>query len=87
MSWPWASPPWSSNTTGQPTPAGIAVDSSKIYFTNEIGAGAVMVLPIIGGTPVAFVSSQGYAESIVVEGTNVYWADYAASGSVMQAAK
>jgi hypothetical protein len=74
--------------TGQATPSGVALDSTSLYFTSEVGAGAVLVLALGGsGMPGPFVSNQAYANAIVVDATNVYWTNFSSNGSVMQVAK
>ncbi len=73
--------------TGQVSPTGVAVDSSNVYFTSEVGAGALLTVPIGGGTAATFVSAQTYPFAVTVDARNVYWTDLTAGGSVQQVAK
>jgi hypothetical protein len=68
-------------------PAGIAVDSTTVYWTN---GRAVMTCPISGcnGMPTVYASGQRYAGDITVANGSVWWADTSGpptclSGSVL----
>jgi sugar lactone lactonase YvrE len=56
------------------------VDSTSVYWTAS-NDGTVMEVPIGGGTPVALASLQSYPTGIAVDGTSVYWTNYAGAGS------
>lgn len=59
--------------TDQGNPASIALDASNVYWP---AAGAVMTLPLDGGTPIAVVSGLNFPSRIAVDATNVYFVDY-----------
>jgi hypothetical protein len=54
-------------------PAGIAVDTTNVYFTD--GVGNVLGVPIAGGFPFLLASGQNFATGFATDGTNVYWSD------------
>jgi hypothetical protein len=64
--------------------ATMAIDSTSVYWTSiayfgnnwvtdESPPGAVMKVPIGGGTPITLASEQTYPVGIATDGTNVYW--------------
>jgi hypothetical protein len=66
----------------------IAVDSAYVYFTSFEDpapeypqSGAVMKVPIAGGTPITLASEQDYPLGLTVDSTNVYWVNEGSSGS------
>jgi hypothetical protein len=61
--------------SSQTGPTDIAVDASSVYWgvtESAAGTGAVLRVPLGGGTPETLASKQSPA-SIVVDGTSVYW--------------
>jgi hypothetical protein len=73
---------------GRNTPLGVAVRNGQVYWTEDNGSGAVMTVPVDGGTPVALATGQSYPYGIVATATDVYWATYhaqIAGGTVMDA--
>lgn len=58
--------------SGQDGPAGIAIDSSRVYWTN-IRSGTVMTVSLGGGTPIALASGQDLPRQIAVDSAYVYW--------------
>ncbi len=72
---------------GVNAPAGIAVDGVNVYFTSDTGAGAVLLVPLAGGTPSTFAAGQGYPNTIALDPQNAYWVDYSTTGAVFQAGK
>jgi hypothetical protein len=70
--------------SGQAGP--LAVDSASVYWTSAGspgGNGAVMKVPLAGGTPVTIASSGNFLPAIAVDSTSVYWVDVHA-GAVMK---
>jgi hypothetical protein len=72
--------------TGQNFPAGIAVDATNVYWTNNLD-GTIMKAPLAGGTPTVIASGQSFPFGIAVDGTNVYWTNNGTNngGTVMKA--
>jgi hypothetical protein len=69
---------------GQNGALGIAVDATSVYFTTFYDDGAVMKVPLAGGTAIALASAQDSPMSLVVDGVNVYWTNWD-GGTVMAA--
>jgi hypothetical protein len=63
----------------------IAASAGTVYWTvvaaGDGGAmvGAVVSIPASGGTPVTLASESGFATSIAVDSTSIYWTDYGPS--------
>jgi hypothetical protein len=72
--------------TGEAAIASIAVDATRVYWTNQYGIdqGAVLSVPIGGGRAGALASGQGDPTSVAVDADNVYWIG---GGSVRQMPK
>jgi hypothetical protein len=62
----------------------LAVNGSSLYWTG----GAIMSVPLAGGTPTTVVPAQDGAQNVVLDGTNVYWTidEPSPSGAVRSAA-
>ncbi len=65
--------------SGLNNPAGIAVDSTNVYFT---GGGIVAKVPIGGGAVTTLASGQNDFGAIAVDSTSVYWANGTTGGAV-----
>lgn len=69
-------------TAGLQDPAGIAVTSSSIYWTdlgtlaNGYKDGAVLRISIVGGTTTAVAVNQEGPSGVAVDNRNVYWTNY-----------
>jgi hypothetical protein len=70
--------------SGFTTPNNVAANSSEVFFTTWVANGAVMRVPIGGGTPPTFFAkNQNQANDIAIDGENVYWTVYG-SGTVLR---
>lgn len=77
--------------------SGVAVDSTSVYWTDEIGGvdagptntGSVMKMPIGGGAIVTIATGQNIPLDVKVDGTSIYWVNQGdvtmADGMVMKA--
>ena len=77
--------------SGQDHPSGIVVWSAAVYWTNagtNLGTGAVMKIPVGGGSPTPLAAGQNAPAGIAVDGmSNVYWANSGSGsgdGSIMK---
>jgi hypothetical protein len=73
--------------TEQPTPCGLAVDDTSVYWINYGGPAApVMKAPLDGGPPETLVSGSwgrgGSLPPIAVDGSAVYWTDTGPEGNL-----
>lgn len=60
--------------TNESFPTAIAVDSSNVYWTdNVITYGAIVKEPLAGGTPTTLASKLNRPDGIAVDQNNVYW--------------
>jgi hypothetical protein len=87
--------------TGQNNPLRVATDGVNVYWTDEGTAndqafapddtdGAVMAVPVGGGTPIAIASNQFMMGGLATDGASVYWTragtnSTATDGAVMKA--
>jgi len=63
-------------------PAGIAIDATNVYWTDN-GDGTVNRAPRTGGTITTIASGQSFPFGIAIDSTNVYWTNN--GGQVMKA--
>ncbi len=66
------------------TPAGIAVDSANVYWTDDsASAGAVMSCPLTGcgNGPTTLVSGLNQPEPLLLDGTSLFWGEVNNTGS------
>jgi Domain of unknown function (DUF5050) len=67
--------------TGQPDPAGVAVNASHLYWTDS-GSGAIWAANLDGSNPQAIVTGQISPAGVAVNASHLYWTD---SGAIWEA--
>ena len=63
--------------SNQPGPFNLVVDATNVYWTNYDNGGpngALMIVPIAGGTPTPLAAAHSYG--IAVDATTIYWTDF-----------
>jgi hypothetical protein len=68
--------------------SGIAVDSTNVYWvagTADASSGAIMVVPVAGGTPTVLAPESGEPAHIAVDASFVYWGDMSPNGGILKA--
>jgi hypothetical protein len=68
--------------------SGIAVDSTNVYWvagTADASSGAIMIVPVAGGTPTVLAPESGAPAHIAVDASFVYWGDIGPNGGVLRA--
>lgn len=73
--------------SSQPSPLGIALDDTHVYWTQNTTPGAVVRAPKSGGSPQVIASSQYYAFRLVLSGSTVYFIGDTTSGFVRSVPK
>jgi hypothetical protein len=74
--------------SGQIAPDGIAVDSTAVYWIEEVASSIVQKVPLRDGLPILLVSAQGGGTlGLAVDDTNIYWTSELKFGTVMSAPK
>ncbi|HQP35567.1 MAG TPA: hypothetical protein PLI95_10315 [Polyangiaceae bacterium] len=72
--------------TGQPMSWGIAVDATRIYWSNQAN-GEIRSVPLNGGTSAALATGQNNPGDVVIDTQYVYWTNFSSGGAVMRVAK
>jgi len=67
---------------GGNNPARIAVDGANVYWVDQSPGGALMKVPISGGSPTTLYTG-GVPSGVAVDDTSVYWTD-STNGTVMK---
>jgi hypothetical protein len=73
--------------TGQDEPSLVTLDATHVYWTNRGGAGAVMRIEKLGGTPEVVGATALPPGGLEVDTDAVYWSDHADQGKVWRMAK
>ena len=64
-------------------PAWVAASGGTVYWADR-GTGAIMAVPVAGGTPTALASGQNDPTDVAVDNGTVYWADSSVTdGAIM----
>jgi hypothetical protein len=67
--------------------SGIAVDGTSVYWvagTSDASSGAIMKVPVSGGTPTTLASRPGSPAHLAVDASYVYWGEEPAAGAIMK---
>lgn len=74
-------------SSGQEQPRELVLDARNAYVAdwgtteNAFADGAIVQIPLCGGTPVVLATAQAWPDAIAVDATHVYWANAGAEDS------
>jgi hypothetical protein len=64
------------------------VDSKYVYWADNVNPGAILYVPIGGGSVMTLAPLQNTPDRVVVDSDSVYWTnDVSSTGTVMRVAK